>query len=346
MRFRMKILLKICFLFVLCFHTAFYKAVAQEKKWTSQEARAKVGAHFYTNSDSAAYFLHYLIDLKDADTIAAKHYNNLGLLYSRNYQDSAIIYYKKSIALGTVKNRLSTMVNLAIVYKKARNFKEALAFLKETLTEYEKLNDQKGIATTYGVMGSLYTTMEEPTNAIAYLKKALAISKHVGSAKDYAIQQQNLASIYFNSGDYLYAAELYKECLPALASSNDPLVYNVGLCNYGSSLFYLKRYDESYKILKQALTSIQVIDNDHLEGIVHGKIAEIADKRGHFKEASTSYKKAYQILLITNSPEILTVASGYIKMLNNAKMYDDALTVINTIEKSIDFKKKQELLKS
>ena len=138
---------------LLC--TSTYNCCAQNKKWTSKEAMSKVGEFFYSSTDSASFFLHYLIDLKEQDTLIAKHYNNLGLLYSRNQKDSAIFYYTKSIQLGTSKNRLSTMLNLANIYKNNRNFSQSLALLEKVVAGYEELGNQKGIGSAYGVMGSV-----------------------------------------------------------------------------------------------------------------------------------------------------------------------------------------------
>ena len=118
----------------------------QCQKWVNSFILARIALLF---------FLHYLIDLKEQDTLIAKHYNNLGLLSSRNQKDSAIFYYTKSIQLGTSKNRLSTMLNLANIYKNNRNFSQSLALLEKVVAGYEELGNQKGIGSAYGVMGSV-----------------------------------------------------------------------------------------------------------------------------------------------------------------------------------------------
>lgn len=181
--------------------------------------------------------------------------------------------------------------------------------------------------------------MENRSKAISYFKEALAISKIHGSARNHAIQQQNLANIYFKSENYQYAAELYSECIATLKNTNDVIAYNIALSNYGSSLFYLKQYRLSYKILSESLDHVKELNNDELEGIIRGKLAYMDNRNGNYRLASKQFEKAVNLLSKEKSADMLTVSSGYIEALNAHKDYIKALKIIKLTEHSVDFKK-------
>lgn len=318
---------------------------AQKKPFTAEQAYEKMTQFAYSNPDSAKFYLHYAIrvDHDAPDSIIARHYNNLGLLHSMNSQrDSAYYYYKKSIAIGTVRNRLSTMVNLAVLYKKERDFKNAVATLAKAINGYQIIRDEKGLGIAYGELGSVYSVMLQRKNAIDYLKRGIAITKKHNLTRQLAIQQQNLATIYFKSNNFQFAKELYEECLPPLEKSTDKLSYAIANANYGSALLSLGQTKQSQKVLELSATLLEPFDDDDLKGIVYGKLADLAVKRNDFKNADMLYKKSYRYVLAAKSPETLSVISNYIGFLNSRQRYSDALKIINTIENELDFRKSNE----
>jgi tetratricopeptide (TPR) repeat protein len=316
-------------------------AIAQ-KRYTLKEAQEKVGAYVYRYPDSASYYLHYLIrnSKSEPDTIQAKHLNNLGLLHSLNTrEDSAKYYYERAIEIGSPRNKLGTMINLAVLYKKDRNYRKAIAILSDAVDGYQKRNDEKGLGMAYGELGSVYSMQEDRLKAIELLKKGIAITTKYKMQRYLAIQQQNLANIYYKTRNYAFAKELYEDCLPYLEVSNDKMNHAIALANYGSTLFSVGNTKKADAVLQEASTLLEPFDNDRIKAIVYGTMAAIAAQKKDFARATSDYEKSYRYILSSKSPESLSVISGYIAMLNRLGNYSKALTIINTIESKIDLGK-------
>ena len=318
---------------------------AQTTQTIAEKAKEKFVSLAYTAPDSARYYLHYLIryDSNQPDSVVAKHYNNLGLLHAMNSsRDSARFYYKKSIVLATGANKLGTMINLGVLYKKEREYNSAIDILNSAVEGYKKLDNEKGLGTTYGELASVYSMKEDRVTAIGYLKRGIALAKKHKMTRSLAIQQQNLATIYYKTRNYAFAKELYEECLPQLKLSNDKMNYAIALANYGSTLSALGKSKKSAVVLNAAALLVEPIDNDQIKAVVHGGIAAIALKNGNNKLAESEYEKSYQYILSSKSPESLSVVSGYLAMLNAQGKHTKALQIVNTIERTIDFRKTNE----
>jgi tetratricopeptide (TPR) repeat protein len=294
-----------------------------------KEADSKAMTFFYNNKDSAAYYLHRCISIakNENDTIQAKIFNKIGVLFNMNAQrDSASFYFEKALKKASPKYKSTVLINVGILNKKNSNYDKAIIILNEALAISLAQNDEKSKGIIYAEMGSTYILKLERTKGIECLIKGIAIMKKLGIAKNQAITEQNLAAAYFDSHNYAFAKEIYESCLPFLKASGDVINYTIALGNYGDCLYYLKSYKKSEAILREANSNLNESLDFQMKAQFMGKLARVIVKYNpKSAEANACFKKAFAFALQSKSTQTVFLANDYLHYLNAFGLHDQVI---------------------
>jgi tetratricopeptide (TPR) repeat protein len=207
----------------------------------------------------------FLIDsLKLQDHLSySSIYNNLGIIYKeRNELSDAFSILSKGIRMllevePTNKNLPLLYNHLGDVYLRMKNFDEALISYQSSLAIRIRDNDLLGVAATYKNIGILYVLMEDPKNAIRFLREAYALGEELDAlVVKHAVSSQ--------------LAEVYK-------TINRP----------DSSLYYLEAKNQHEQLLNKDKATQQLLAEEIT--VSYEKQYQVLEKQGKLKVRSYLY---------------------------------------------------------
>lgn len=290
-----------------------------------------------SNPDSAKIYMFRLLEhsSKLHDTVTAKTYSDIGIMYNRlSVPDSAEFYMKKALDY-TEKyplSRAKMYLNLAINYRMGSRYEESLKSADSSLKYYKNAGNKEGEGIIYGEIGSNYNYMLDSEKALEYLKKSIAILSEVRNMKELYIVKQKLANLYYNNGNYTFARDLYEEVLPEFAkikSSN----YYYTLLSYADCLVQLEEnYKAAEESLKESVNGLKEMNNYEIMWVSTAKLAQVYSATGRKQLAQQEFQNAYEGSFALNSPRFMEICAQYLEFLNTHKQYNEALNVIARVK--------------
>ena len=290
-----------------------------------------------SNPDSAKIYMFRLLEhsSKLHDTVIAKTYSDIGIMYNRlSVPDSAEFYMKKALDY-TEKYPLSRAkmhLNLAINYRMGSRYEESLQAADSALKYYKIADNKDGEGIVYGEIGSNYNYMQDSEKALEYLKKSIAILSEVGNMTELSIVKQKLANLYYNNGNYAFARDLYEEVLPQFAKNKSSNYYYT-LLSYADCLVQLEEnYKGAEESLKESVNGLKEMNNYEIMWVSTAKLAQVYSATGRKLLAQQEFQSAYEGSFALNSPRFMEIAAQYLEFLNTNKQYNEALNVISRVK--------------
>lgn len=294
----------------------------------------------YSQPDSAKVYIKQILNYKGRlhDTIYINMYIGYGIYYQlKNNTDSSLYYYNKALLFSNErkypKQYARLLRNKAAAYKKRADYDEALKILDLAEEKYRSINDLEGIAIVYGDIASNYNLMLKSEDAIRYLLKSIAILEQKNDKFYIHNVKLSLANTYMNSGNNEFAADLYKEVLKGFQDQRSNKNYALTLLNYGDCLARMKKYNEAKKIISEAISGLEKFNDDDVTAIGYSKLGIIETELNNLTSAEVYHQIAFLKAAKINSVRIVVIASDYLKTLNNLHKYDEAIKIINDVEK-------------
>ena len=197
-------------------------------------------------------------------------------------------------------------------YSKA-NYKAALGYYQQSISIYEKLDNQTLVSRIYNDIGIVYRRWGKYDTAVVSYQKALKIQEKINDVRGKANSLSSIGNIYFYLGDdYLNKAlEYYNLALDAFLESEDELGQAMVMTNIG--LIYEKRgqYDSALDFINRSLEIY--VRRDAKSGIstAYSRLGTIHSIKEEFEKAEDYLKKALTISrLIKNDREIPDLLQG------------------------------------
>jgi tetratricopeptide (TPR) repeat protein len=135
----------------------------------------------------------------------SKIYNNIGVIYrSIDDQKKALFYFLKSYTLQKAIKSSSlgiTCSNIGLIYLKGSSFEKAKKFFDESLKEFEKNPNDRGLGELYNNISQYYILKKQPQTAKEYLHKAEQSFQKIGDQFGLSDTYLYLAEIYFNENN-------------------------------------------------------------------------------------------------------------------------------------------------
>jgi two-component system NarL family sensor kinase len=240
------------------------------------------------------YTLGYALALYNKGQFEGRHGN---FDTSDYYISKAIVEYKK----------ITNLKGLGACYKSyglnmfdKGNNKEALAYFLESLSFFEKANDQKAISGSYTWIGNVYNSgLQQPLEALKYYEKAFKIQKESNDEQGLAFSYNNIGNVNFFLKKYEIALQNYLLSAELKEKLNDQKGLSSCYNNIGSAYASLKNFDKAVEYFNKSL-AIYTEFNDR-----SGQISSYINI-GNIYYDQYKYKEAIDILLkaLAGSKEI------------------------------------------
>lgn len=196
-------------------------------------------------------------------------------------------------------NGLRAAGNLA--YRQG-DYASAQSFYEETLTLFQELGDQEGIARSLNYLGIATLNTGNPTLARSLHEKSLAIWKKVGNERGTAISLNNLGEVARYQNDHMLARSLYEASLALFREWGDGRSVAIALNNLGSVLLSQNDLVTARALFEESMTIKQQL-GDKL-GIAYAldALADLAIAQGQLKGAACLFGAAESLCESIHSP--------------------------------------------
>ena len=296
--------------------------------------RKKFKSYFSTQPDSSYYFLKKILKqhTTEPDSIKSKDLNNAALYFMyQNKKDSSFIYFQRSLSIGSEKNNIETLVNLATLYKRNSQNNKSISLFEDLLSNNYLTNKNKG--KIYSQLASLYSLKNNFKKSKANFEKALPFLKDAKSRTELANYQNNLANFYKKNQLHDLAFPLYEKSASYYLSIKKYSSYCLTLINYSDCYLELDYITASQSILN-------LIQQKHLLKIkdlrilaeyynLKGNILLKSKKNNNIDSIGYFFKTSFNIAEKLKSNETLELFDDYIRYLSS---------VNNTLKLEEEFK--------
>lgn len=290
--------------------------------------------------DSARFYIKEILSYKGKlpDTVYGSAYIAYAYYHQlKNNTDSSLYYYDRAQSFINEhrypKLYARLLRNKAGAYKKRGEIEEALKTLAITENIYRSTNDETGLAIVYGEIASNNNILLRSDEGIRYLLKAIAILEKQNDKVYILSIKSSLANTYLYTGNLEFAADLYKEVIKEWKAQNVVKNYSVALLNYGDCLTQQKKYAEAQKVLSEAIPGLTKFNDQELIGVVYSKMGIVQRDKKNLAGAEKYYRMAFEKILANNSLKTISIGSEYLNILNRLKKSDEAIKVVNLIDR-------------
>jgi len=282
--------------------------------------RKKFKSYFSTQPDSSYYFLKKILKqhTTEPDSIKSKDLNNAALYFTyQNKKDSSVIYFQRSLSIGSEKNNIGTIVNLAILYKRNSQNNKSISLFEDLLSNNYLTNKNKG--EIYSQLASLYSLKNNFKQAKANFEKALPFLKDAESRNELANYQNNLANFYKKNQLHDLAFPLYEKSASYNLSIKDYSSYCLTLINYSNCFLDLDDITGAQSILKRIQQKhLLKIENLRILAGYYNLKGNILLKSNHNKDSiAYFFKTSFNIAEKHEANETLELFDDYIRYLSS-----------------------------
>lgn len=216
------------------------------------------------NYDSAIILYKKLIALNSKPS--ASNYNSLAdAFYSKSSYDSAVVYYKLAIALDS--SHSNYFVNLGEAYYYLEQYAESVPYLEKAIAM------DTSYTSSYSKLAYGYLFVKKYNDAIIWYKKAIAAKPDEG-------MYNNIAIAYEDVEKYDEAKRYYQLALKVKPS------YALAMRNLAAVYYTTKSYDSSVIYYKKAMQINQPTAANY------NSLADALYSSTHYDSAIVYYKKA------------------------------------------------------
>jgi len=192
-------------------------------------------------------------------------------------------------------SKINTLNMLSKKYIKISNYLQAMKYATEAGQQAEKINNKKGMASSYYNIGTIYNNQGDYEKAMSYHLKALKIMEQIGDTPGIASSYNSIGIIFDYQANYPKALELYFKSLKIY----EKIGSKTGIANTSNNIGNIYDYQKKYsKALEQYLKCLKIFEEtSDNEGIAtaYNNIGYLYMKQGNYEQALSNYLKAAKI---------------------------------------------------
>ena len=284
--------------------------------------RQKFKSYFNTQPDSSYYFLKKILKqhVIEPDSIKSKDLNNAALYFMyQNKKDSSVVYFQRSLSIGSEKNNIGTLINLSILYKRNSQNNKAISLFEDLLSNNYLTSKNKG--EIYSQLASLYSLKNNFKKSKENFEKALPFLKDVGSRDELAAYQNNLANFYKKNQLHDLAFPLYEKSASYYLSIKDYSYYYLILINYSTCFLEIDDITGAQHILHR-IQQKQLLKVENLRILagyynLKGNILLKSKKNNSKDSIGYFFKTSFNIAKKLDTNETLELLDDYIRYLSS-----------------------------
>ncbi|MEM1217337.1 MAG: ATP-binding protein [Bacteroidota bacterium] len=280
--------------------------------------------------DSIAYSI--FLELKDTVQIAASNINLGNISFQRNESLNALIHYYRGYQLYYAKDFIRGQIiaanNLGWTFLKQKNYASAHEFLSSA----EKLADENAFyqlaGSLKGNLASIYYEEGDYERAINKAEEALAISEEIGTQSLIHHANRVLAKIYFELGDLAQSA-LYNKPAEDFYRDKEGAEYLIEtLCLKSKLLLKKEKFSASLIAAEEALKLADQIELKESQKLAYRNIAYYYEQTGVPAEAFKYQKRVDELTELLGEQELARISEQVRKSMEINEMEATTIRLI------------------
>jgi adenylate cyclase len=240
----------------LAFHYGRSDNVAKQSEYLRKAGEA--AQKNYANSPALAYYeqlLPLLEDTTEKIVILMKRGAVLELIgewgkMETDYQDALALAQRQRDGLQAAGAQLA----LGRVNRLRGDYDQALTWLAQAQTEYDRVGDRLGLAKVWTETGVIYWHKAEHALAHEHLDKGIALSREAGDKATLAVALNNLGLALNRQGDYDAAQALFEESLTIAREMSNKRSAAMALNNLGIVALAQGDYTAARSLYSESVT--------------------------------------------------------------------------------------------
>ncbi len=235
-------------------------------------------------------------EVTQGDTLTT-YYNELGdeQTHKGNYA-AALEHYQKSLELarsnGDSTQYYSTQLDVAAVYEKMGEHKQAIQTAEPVLAAYARLQDSARLGRGYATIAIFYGSAGQPQAAEMALARALPLLETHGSIIEQCAAMNQLAFTYSDRRDWAGALPFLDSALVLLKASgaldNLPGMY----LNLGNCYRELQQWEPARRYIQLAIEQADNMEQLHVHARAIERMSQIEEATGNPARALLLFKTA------------------------------------------------------
>lgn len=213
---------------------------------------------------------------------------------------AAINKYKEAIssleAAGETHQQALALREVGSIYRSLDEFENSLAYYKQALLLFRKTDDRKNEGETLNDIGHIYLDLGNPQLAMQMCSQALEISRAVASLSGEAQALNNIGEVYYGFGDLQQSIQFFEKSQGICTELNDLQGQALALLNLGYSYSDLGQMQKAFELYNQSLSLWRNAGNRRWEGITLTAIGRLYSRIGESQEALNFFDSAMRLI--------------------------------------------------
>ena len=227
-------------------------------------------------------------------------YRTMFEAYCRIHDNTnAITYGRKLLVLycecGMTVEEGWLSMRLAQIYMSRQKYFEAKEFCERAITIVKEIEERKGEAVAYGMLGIVFSYLGDRLKAKEYLEKSLAINIEIGDRAVEATNYGNLGTVFQSLGDYVKAKEYLEKSLAIRIEIGDREGEATNYGNLGTVLQSLGDYVKAKEYHEKAHAINIEIGDRNGEATNYGNLGIVFKSLGDYVKAKEYLDKSLAI---------------------------------------------------
>jgi len=253
-----------------------------------------------SNEDAATYYLNKAekeatkINFDEGYSNALFMHGDI-LYFNYNYSE-ALDYFTRCLEFSEKRNnkllKAKCLERLASLHLATDDPNLALKLYYESLVIFEEINDRKGIAKVYNILGIYKADTEEFDMAEVYLNKSLRIHQELNDKHNIIENKVNLGYLYERIGNIEKAEKIYIQLIPEIKESGDMHALSVIYFNLASIYQKKEEATSALDFLYKAIGISEQTGDTALLSSLYGNTAELLIKTGDVNSARVLLNKS------------------------------------------------------
>ncbi len=241
------------------------------------------------------------------DTNKVNLLNDICFTYRDLNPNKCIEYGQQGLALAENlkwEKGIATSYNImGLAYSNIGKYDQALKMFFSSLKINESVANKGGMATNYNNIGLLYWSQKDYNEALAIYSKVIKLLENSNKWEILNHPYNNIAGIYADMGNYEEALKNYKISLKMREKVNDKTLIADSYTGLGIIYQRMKRFDEALMQFRQAYSIYEETKNDFALAGINASFGEIDAALKKFSEAKIYFDKAMELYKKTGDPQ-------------------------------------------
>jgi len=262
----------------------------------------KLSAHAFDNIDTTLKYINLAESLSLKNNYEAGYANTLfqrgNFLYEKNEYAKALNCYSKAleqaVKADSILLRAKCLERMASVHLATGDANWALKLYYESLPLFEKVNDKRGIAKVYNIVGIYKTDTRVYDTAEYYFRRAIELNTQIGDKYAIIENKGNLGSLYEHTNRIDEAEKLYKLLAAELEAMKDKLSLPVIYYNLFSLYQNMDKETEAMTYLEKGMAISEETHDTAMLADMYSDAGEVILNQGKIKDARVLFQKSIQ----------------------------------------------------